>query len=288
MSTIPGSTGAIDPRIARQRLDREANVAARFLPQRDDDESPAIDLAGVLGIMHVRDGELYVNVGLDTADPAVYRTYGDQRVPLHIAVDGDTVFESADPQALPVPGRREQATTPKTPTAVRCPGDRPAGQLTERCNLTGRRFEFREATARALVARAVRRHAGAVRQPGQACYEDLELEPGWNPRRIYHDEMALAEYLVDQAIAADAIRCPEGMCVDLHCRPDSDGGTYAWRVRVDTGFTLGSEYWAEMRRLGDGSVGGHGALAVLREAVTAANEILAAYERSARRLLAAA
>jgi hypothetical protein len=33
---------------ARQRRERAANMGARFLPQRDDDESPAVDVAGAL------------------------------------------------------------------------------------------------------------------------------------------------------------------------------------------------------------------------------------------------
>jgi hypothetical protein len=79
---------------ARQRRDRAVNRNARFLPQRDDDESPALDVAGAVAVMHVKNGELYLTLSLDQADPAVYRMYGDQKVPLHIEVDGDTVLEA--------------------------------------------------------------------------------------------------------------------------------------------------------------------------------------------------
>jgi hypothetical protein len=82
---------------ARQRRDRAANMNAQFLPQRDDDESPAIDVAGALAVMYVKNGELYLGVDLDTADPAIYRMYGDQQVPLRITVQGDTVFEATGP-----------------------------------------------------------------------------------------------------------------------------------------------------------------------------------------------
>jgi len=82
---------------ARQRRDRAANISARFLPQRDDDESPAIDVAGALVVAHVKNGELRVGVDLETADQAVYRIYGDLQVPLRITVQGDTVFEATGP-----------------------------------------------------------------------------------------------------------------------------------------------------------------------------------------------
>jgi hypothetical protein len=78
----------------RQRRERAANMGARFLPQRDDDESPAIDVAGALAVVYVKDGELYVGIDLETADPAIYRIYGDQQIPVRITVQGDTVFEA--------------------------------------------------------------------------------------------------------------------------------------------------------------------------------------------------
>jgi hypothetical protein len=79
---------------ARQRRDRAANMAARFLPQLNDDQSPAVDVAGALGFIYVKNGALYVAVDLDTADPAIYRMYGDQQVPLEISVQGNIVFEA--------------------------------------------------------------------------------------------------------------------------------------------------------------------------------------------------
>ncbi len=82
---------------ARERRDRAANMAARFLPQRDDDESPAIEVGGALAVMYVKNGELFVGIDLETADPSVYRMYGDQQIPLHVTVQGDTVFEATAP-----------------------------------------------------------------------------------------------------------------------------------------------------------------------------------------------
>lgn len=240
-----------------EESDRAANVAARFLPQRDDDESPAIDLAGALVIAHVRDGGLHVNLSLDTPDPAAYRLYGGGLIPVEVSVGGDTVYES-------LPG-------PLSPAARTGP----------------RRFELSEPAARALIARALRRYLGPRHQPGQARGEDLCLEPGWNPRVSHCDEAHLAEYLIGQAVTVGAIRCPQGIELDLHCCHDGDGGMYAWRVRTAPGFTLGSDYWREIRRwLGTGNVGAHGALSVLRQAVTAANDILDAYERAALRAAA--
>jgi len=78
----------------REQSDRAANMAARFLPQLSDDESPAIDLAGVLVLAHIRDGELHVDLDLDTADPGVYQFYGDCQVPVRVHVQGHTVFEA--------------------------------------------------------------------------------------------------------------------------------------------------------------------------------------------------
>jgi hypothetical protein len=124
---------------ARQRRDRAANMNARFLPQRDDDESPALDVAGALAIMYVKDGELYLGVDLETADPAIYRMYGDQQIPLHITVQGDTVFQAAGPRsrracrsparAVTTPAPRIRASTdgrqrPESASAAR-PGDTP-------------------------------------------------------------------------------------------------------------------------------------------------------------------
>ena len=101
----------------RQQQDRAANMGARFLPQRNDDELPAIDVAGVLASVYVKDGELHVGIDLDTADPAIYRIYGDQQIPLHITVQGSPVFEATDPatSASPftstrIPEARERAS----------------------------------------------------------------------------------------------------------------------------------------------------------------------------------
>ena len=70
-------------------------MAARFLPQRDDDESPAVDVAGALAAVYVKDGGLHVGIDLETADPAIYRVYGDQQIPVHITVHGVSVFEAS-------------------------------------------------------------------------------------------------------------------------------------------------------------------------------------------------
>jgi hypothetical protein len=79
---------------ARQRRERAANMGARFLPQRNADESPAVDVAGALTAVYVQDGGLHVGIDLETADPAIYRIYGDQQIPVHVTVHGRTVFEA--------------------------------------------------------------------------------------------------------------------------------------------------------------------------------------------------
>ena len=148
--------------------------------------------------------------------------------------------------------------------------------------MSGGRFEFHEPKARALLARALRRYGGA--QPGGESWETLELKPGWDPRRMYSDEMSFAEDLVAAAAAAGAVTGPAATEIHLICLPDSDGGQYMWRVRVPAAdFTLASGLMEEARRLGDGSKGVRGALSVIREAAGAGNQILSAYEQAAER-----
>ncbi|GAA3751370.1 hypothetical protein [Micromonospora maritima] len=54
---------------------------------------PAIEVAGVLVFLYIKDGKVQVSVDLDTAIPEV--TFGpDRDVPLHITVQGQTVFDA--------------------------------------------------------------------------------------------------------------------------------------------------------------------------------------------------
>lgn len=97
----------VNPELGR---DQAANRAARFLPARDEDEQPAIDLAGALVIAWARDGELNVNIGLESADPGVYRTVGEeQRITVRVMITGD---EIACADASPLGGELIPAAAP--------------------------------------------------------------------------------------------------------------------------------------------------------------------------------
>ena len=114
--------------------EQAANRTARFLPARDDKEEPAIDLAGALVIAWVRDGELNVNIGLESADLSVYRAAGeDQLIPVRVMIMGDEIASydasplggeivlSPGASSPAVPGRHHQERRPKA-TSPHAPG----------------------------------------------------------------------------------------------------------------------------------------------------------------------
>lgn len=76
--------------------DDEVNEGAAFLPKTNDDELPAIQVAGVTVFLYRKDGVMRVSVDLDdagettpTVDPD-----GERRVPIQITVQGQTVWEA--------------------------------------------------------------------------------------------------------------------------------------------------------------------------------------------------
>ena len=87
MATIEAARGA----------ERVINEAAVFLPMTNEDEKPCIEVAGAQVYAYVQDGTLVVSVHLDTADKAVFSTYGpdDDLVPVEVTVGADTVYASA-------------------------------------------------------------------------------------------------------------------------------------------------------------------------------------------------
>lgn len=102
-----------DPGLGREQA---ANRTARFLPARDEEEEPAVDLAGALVIAWVRDGELNVNIGLESADLSVYRAVGEeQRIPVRVMIMGD---EIACYDASPLGGEPVPAPAPGTGSAT--------------------------------------------------------------------------------------------------------------------------------------------------------------------------
>lgn len=91
------------PGLIAEPLDRELNRKARFWPADPDDEDtlPVVDYGGLLVFVY-RDAEskeVQVSVDLDTVDPRLLlRGVPGGLVPLHITVQGETVYRSnADP-----------------------------------------------------------------------------------------------------------------------------------------------------------------------------------------------
>jgi hypothetical protein len=151
-------------------------------------------------------------------------------------------------------------------------------------------FGLDEEKAREFTRRAVERfHADGELTGDHDSWETVTIGPGWNPRRLEAHEMREAEDFIAQAVNAGAIICPDGWAVQLDCMPDGEGGVYLWRITLpaDAGFSLASDYLNNARHLGDGSTGIAGALGLLREAVTDANRIYAAYTMAAERHTAA-
>ena len=159
-------------------------------------------------------------------------------------------------------------------------------------------FELDEEKARAFLLRALRRHAGGLgsgQGDGAGPYESWELPPGWDLEKIYSDEIRNVEDLVYQAASeAGAITCTRpGMSIALAIDAPPDGDwMYQWQVSPGghAGFALCSPQWNGFRALGwdaeDDGTRGKGlraALGILREAVTSANQLLAAAATAAAR-----
>lgn len=72
--------------------ERERNLAAQFLPQRENDERslPCIEIAGVQVYVYFDGGELRISAHYDTADEEVQTER--RTVPTRISVGGEEVF----------------------------------------------------------------------------------------------------------------------------------------------------------------------------------------------------
>ncbi|MFI5864588.1 hypothetical protein [Streptomyces sp. NPDC051546] len=87
---------------APEPLHHELHRAARFWPVEDtgsdgEDTLPAMEMGGVLVFVYLdaESSELRVSVDLDTVDQRLIRHDDpDETVPMHITVQGDTVFRA--------------------------------------------------------------------------------------------------------------------------------------------------------------------------------------------------
>jgi hypothetical protein len=79
----------------RSKHEQAMNERVSFLPAANEDEKPCMQVAGALVFAYVRDGALVVSVDLDTAEPGTFAMYGDNCVPVHVTVQGTTVFEAS-------------------------------------------------------------------------------------------------------------------------------------------------------------------------------------------------
>ncbi|MGW3954636.1 hypothetical protein ACWEKM_27725 [Streptomyces sp. NPDC004752] len=85
---------------APQPLRHELHRAARFWPVESagfdgEDTLPALELGGVLVYLDADSAELRVSADLDTVDQRLVRHDDpDETVPMHITVQGDTVFRA--------------------------------------------------------------------------------------------------------------------------------------------------------------------------------------------------
>jgi hypothetical protein len=152
------------------------------------------------------------------------------------------------------------------------------------------RFALDQPAARRLVARALRRYQTG-RDGGPPAYESLLIAPAWNPRSA--DEVGAIDELLHAALTCRAITCPggqadpDGYSIGFHPMIDQDGAAYQWQVLLPPGqpFCLASHI-EELRHVGDPATrGARQALAILREAVSQANTMLAAWQPEPRPLV---
>jgi hypothetical protein len=92
------NSGTLADYEAWQRCNREQvmNERVSFLPAMKEDEKPCMQVAGALVFAYVRNGALVVSVDLETAETGTFAMYGSAGdcVPLHVTVQGETVFEA--------------------------------------------------------------------------------------------------------------------------------------------------------------------------------------------------
>ncbi len=85
------STRHVDPRVVADA----ANRAAAFEPMTNEDERPAITVAGVHVALYVDPAsrEVRVSIDLDDTEPWLQRNDKDSTDPLRICVQGNVTFE---------------------------------------------------------------------------------------------------------------------------------------------------------------------------------------------------
>lgn len=73
-------------------LDKALNRAARFLPQREDDEDslPCVEIGGVQVYVYFADGELRISTHYDDAYPEVQTEAGS--IPTRVSIGGDVEY----------------------------------------------------------------------------------------------------------------------------------------------------------------------------------------------------
>jgi hypothetical protein len=143
------------------------------------------------------------------------------------------------------------------------------------------RFQLDEAKAAGYLAAQVAQFERWEANRGSKPAE-LEIGSEYDPRD-YNDEGYDTSSVVTCAWEAGLLTGPGVIDFDYY-RTEDPG--YAWMVTLDGPWRLQlSGGFSETRYLGDGSKGAAGALAVLREAVETANEVLGnldAYAASVR------
>ena len=137
---------------------------------------------------------------------------------------------------------------------------------------TVQRFTMDEGKAREWLKRAVSIWEGTAEDDNGV--EDLpEITSDWDP--LAPDCEVDSYSLVRTAVNAEVIGTPDGHDIDFEYNDDSDGGYYRFIVGVGPSLYLAS-HCTEMRKLGARDTTGlAAAMAILREAVQSANQVLA-------------
>ena len=138
---------------------------------------------------------------------------------------------------------------------------------------TAERFTLDEAKAQEWLRRSVAVYeGGGAPDDGEHLADFGEI---WDPVGVGNEKDVYQ--LVRNAVYAGIIGRPDSYDIDFEYADDEDGGYYFFLVRVGDGLNqikLAS-FAHEMRKLGErDAVGAAAALAILREAVSAANGVL--------------
>ncbi len=134
-------------------------------------------------------------------------------------------------------------------------------------------FKLEEEPARTWLAHVIAAHTTRGTPPGTGAHRP-PIGADWNP--VEAGEEGAVYLLVRGAQEAGVLIAPPGAEIDFEYSDDSDGGCYRFVLAVSAPapLTLAS-YAQEMRKLGDrDATGAEAAMAILREAERAANQIL--------------